>query len=319
MYKLRLSLSSLWMQGGEKEMDALKKGFDDIADHDDAMAKYEAGLFLLDKMQKIVDRSEAKSEARKSIFHKVAEIEEIRRAMKRVDFQRQKEASHWERNLWDQIYQMRINLEAECEKSKLERKVKQAEAASGRARITKLEAQLQVAQKNVLDLQGKLDASLVAAESTATEKATMSEELHKTGTALRNLKAEVELCTKNTQVQFEHFQRELDSAKARREELVNTLEPTLKLLFPSRSDGNDSVQLATELVPEGPAAVRRLSESVANISTCHALAVVKSHYPCIDLAAVEEGYATDCFKEDVERLLGEVAPPAAALIKDLDL
>uniref|UniRef100_A0A0E0KEZ9 Uncharacterized protein n=1 Tax=Oryza punctata TaxID=4537 RepID=A0A0E0KEZ9_ORYPU len=170
-------------------MDALKNGFHNSADHADATAMYEAGLLLLDKMQKIVDHSEPKSEALKSIFDNVAEIEEIRWAVRRA---------------W-------------CE------------------------------------------------------------------------------------------------------ELVKALEPTLKLLFPSRSDGKDSVQLVTELVPEGPAAICRLSESVANISACHALAVVKLHYPRIDLAAIEEGYAADCFEEDVEWLLGEVAPPAAALIKDLDL
>uniref|UniRef100_A0A0E0M6G6 Uncharacterized protein n=1 Tax=Oryza punctata TaxID=4537 RepID=A0A0E0M6G6_ORYPU len=164
-----------------------------------------------------------------------------------------------------------------------------------------------------------MDASLVASKSAAAEKAILTKELGEKEMALRNLKEEVELCTKNTQVQYEHFQRELDAAKTRSEELVKVLEPTLKLLFPSRCDGKDPVQLASELVPEGSVAVCRLSESVANISACNALAVVKSHYTRIDLAAVEEGYAADCSEEDVERLLGEVAPPAATLVKDLDL
>lgn len=52
----------------------------------------------------------------------------------------------------------------------------------------------------------------------------------------------------------------MDAAKGLHEELVKSVEPTLELFFPSRCKGKDLVQLATELVPEGPTAVRRLSE-----------------------------------------------------------
>uniref|UniRef100_A0A0E0M6R6 FRIGIDA-like protein n=1 Tax=Oryza punctata TaxID=4537 RepID=A0A0E0M6R6_ORYPU len=181
--------------------------------------------------------------------------------------------------------------------------VEQAEAFGGRARIAELELLLREAWESAQDLRGKLDAWLATSELAAAEKATLTKELGEKEMALCSLKEEIKLRTKNTQ----------DAAKTRCEELVKALEPTLKLLFPSRCDGKDPVQLALELVPEGSAVVRRLSESVANISACHALAVVKTYYPRINLTAVEEGYVADCFEEDMERLLGEVAPPAAAL------
>uniref|UniRef100_A0A0E0LU04 Uncharacterized protein n=1 Tax=Oryza punctata TaxID=4537 RepID=A0A0E0LU04_ORYPU len=161
--------------------------------------------------------------------------------------------------------------------------VEQVEATGGQARIAELQSQLQEARDDVQDLQGKLDASLATSELVAAVKVTLSVKLVKKGTALSNLQAE-----------------ESDAAKGLREELIKLLEPTLKLLFPSRCDGKDPVQLATELVSEGPTAVRRLSESVASINASHALAVVKSHYPFVDLAAVEEGHAADCSEEDVD-------------------
>uniref|UniRef100_A0A0E0LAQ2 Uncharacterized protein n=1 Tax=Oryza punctata TaxID=4537 RepID=A0A0E0LAQ2_ORYPU len=190
--------------GGKAEKDAMKKGFDDAADKDDAMAMYEAGLLLLQKMQKIIDRSDAKIEGKQE--------------------RGKLEAAEWKKLL------------------------EQAKVAGGQA-------------------------SLAVSESIAAEKATLLDELVK-DTALRNL-------------QCKHFQRELDAAKGLREELVKSLEPMLKLLFPSRCDGKDHVQLAAKLVPKEPVAVRRLSESVVGISASHTLAVVKSYYPRVNLASVK--------------------------------
>uniref|UniRef100_A0A0E0JYS1 Uncharacterized protein n=1 Tax=Oryza punctata TaxID=4537 RepID=A0A0E0JYS1_ORYPU len=188
-------------------------------------------------------------------------------------------------------------VEGEQERGKLEaaewkKLVVQAEAAGGQARIAELEPQLQEVRDDVQDMQVKLDASSLAAfESILAEKK---------DTALRNIQAEVELRAKNTQ--YEHFQGELDAGKGLREELMKSLERMLKLLFL-------------------PSWFRRgwLSESMAGISASHALVVVKSHYPRVNLAAVEEGYPADCSEEDVDRRLGEVAPLVAALVKDLGL
>uniref|UniRef100_A0A0E0MMP7 Uncharacterized protein n=1 Tax=Oryza punctata TaxID=4537 RepID=A0A0E0MMP7_ORYPU len=105
----------------------------------------------------------------------------------------------------------------------------------------------------------------------------------------------------------------MDVAKGLREELVKSLQLALKLLFSSRRDGKDPMQLAAELVPDRP------TVSVAGISASHALPVVKLRYPHVDLALVEEQYAADCSEEDMDRLLGEVAPLADALVKDLEL
>uniref|UniRef100_A0A0E0MLU7 Uncharacterized protein n=1 Tax=Oryza punctata TaxID=4537 RepID=A0A0E0MLU7_ORYPU len=117
-------------------------------------------------------------------------------------------------------------------------------------------------------------------------------------------------------MQYQYFQQELDAGKGLPEEMVKSLEPTLKLLFMSHCEGKDPVQLAVELVPERSVVVCWLSESVASISASHALGAVKSHYSRVDLGAVEEGYAAE---EDVDRLHGEVAPSAIVLVKDMDL
>uniref|UniRef100_A0A0E0JY54 Uncharacterized protein n=1 Tax=Oryza punctata TaxID=4537 RepID=A0A0E0JY54_ORYPU len=77
-------LQAAWFQGGKAEKDAMMKGFDDSANKEDATVMYEAGLVLLEKMQKIVDRSTAKSEALRSVFDNINEIEQIQRAMQRA-------------------------------------------------------------------------------------------------------------------------------------------------------------------------------------------------------------------------------------------
>uniref|UniRef100_A0A0E0C2E8 Uncharacterized protein n=1 Tax=Oryza meridionalis TaxID=40149 RepID=A0A0E0C2E8_9ORYZ len=51
--------------------------FNDAADKADCTTMYEAGLVLLEKMQKIVNRSTAKSEALRSVFDNITEIEQI--------------------------------------------------------------------------------------------------------------------------------------------------------------------------------------------------------------------------------------------------
>uniref|UniRef100_A0A0E0MEX4 Uncharacterized protein n=1 Tax=Oryza punctata TaxID=4537 RepID=A0A0E0MEX4_ORYPU len=153
--------------------------------------------------------------------------------------------------------------------------VDQAEATGWRAQIAELEAQLQEARQGMQDLQAKLDAAQATVKSN---------ELVKKHIAPRDLQLDWKL----------------DAAKGLHEELVKSLEPTLKMLFLSYCEGKDPVQLAVELVPDGPVAVRRLSESVANLIASHALAVVKSHYLRVDVHAVEEGYAADCSEEDVD-------------------
>uniref|UniRef100_A0A0E0BDA3 Uncharacterized protein n=1 Tax=Oryza glumipatula TaxID=40148 RepID=A0A0E0BDA3_9ORYZ len=99
-------------------------------------------------------------------------------------------------------------------------------------------------------------------------------------------------------------QRELDSVKAQREDLVKAQVTNLRVLFPSRGEGKDPFMMA---------GCRRMAESAARIATNHALAMVKSHYPWVDMAAVEEGYAADYSEEDVGWRLEEVAYAAAAL------
>uniref|UniRef100_A0A0E0D2Q3 RNA-directed DNA polymerase n=1 Tax=Oryza meridionalis TaxID=40149 RepID=A0A0E0D2Q3_9ORYZ len=112
-------------------------------------------------------------------------------------------------------------------------------------------------------------------ESDAAEKEQLAKDLKDKTTAFDNLQAGVDLRAENSRVQFEHFEREMWMAQARREELVESLAPTLRLLLPSWQEDKDPIQLAAKLIPEGSAACRRMSESAASISANHVLAVVK--------------------------------------------
>uniref|UniRef100_A0A0E0KZY9 DUF641 domain-containing protein n=1 Tax=Oryza punctata TaxID=4537 RepID=A0A0E0KZY9_ORYPU len=92
-----------------------------------------------------------------------------------------------------------------------------------------------------------LEKIRAVAESTFADRAAQSEKMVEKHTALCNLQVEVHMCAENAQIQYQQFQRELDTTKGLRDELVKLLEPTLKLLFPSRSEGKDLVQMAAEL------------------------------------------------------------------------
>uniref|UniRef100_A0A0E0FLT5 Uncharacterized protein n=1 Tax=Oryza nivara TaxID=4536 RepID=A0A0E0FLT5_ORYNI len=71
-------LQTAWFWGGgKKEKYAMITGFDDATDKADCTTMYEAGLVLLEKMQKIVNRSTAKSEALRSVFDNITEIKQI--------------------------------------------------------------------------------------------------------------------------------------------------------------------------------------------------------------------------------------------------
>uniref|UniRef100_A0A0E0M8V9 Uncharacterized protein n=1 Tax=Oryza punctata TaxID=4537 RepID=A0A0E0M8V9_ORYPU len=76
-------------------------------------------------------------------------------------------------------------------------------------------------------------------ELASAEKVVQTDELVKKHTAQRNLRGEVDQHMKNNLAQFQHFQRELDATKGLREELVQSLVPTLNLLFSSRCEGKD--------------------------------------------------------------------------------
>uniref|UniRef100_A0A0E0LB52 Uncharacterized protein n=1 Tax=Oryza punctata TaxID=4537 RepID=A0A0E0LB52_ORYPU len=84
-----------------------------------------------------------------------------------------------------------------------------------------------------------------------------------------------------------------------RGDLIEVLKPMLLLLFPSLDKEGDICAQAGGLLPEGSATMRHLSEVMATSGAGHALALVKSHYPRVDLEAVAEGYAVDCSDDDI--------------------
>lgn len=75
---------------------------------------------------------------------------------------------------------------------------------------------------------------------------------------------------------------------------MKSVVPTPRILFPSQGANEDPYAMVAELVLEGPAGCRRMAESAARTAVNHALAVVKSHYPRVNMTAVDEGYAADC-------------------------
>uniref|UniRef100_A0A0D3F2X4 Uncharacterized protein n=1 Tax=Oryza barthii TaxID=65489 RepID=A0A0D3F2X4_9ORYZ len=163
------------------------------------------------------------------------------------------------------------------------------------------------------------DNSRAATSAALAGKTALDDELKKLKTNFANLRREVDVRVENHRTRYEHFQRELDLAKSLRDDLVKSVVPTPRILFPSQGANEDPYAMVAELVPEGPAGCRRMAESAARTAANHALAVVKSHYPRVNMTAVDEGYAADCSKEDIDRLVVEVAPAAAALVNDLDL
>uniref|UniRef100_A0A0E0LA67 Uncharacterized protein n=1 Tax=Oryza punctata TaxID=4537 RepID=A0A0E0LA67_ORYPU len=113
------------------------------------------------------------------------------------------------------------------------------------------------------------------------EKKSLDEAFEKEAEVFRELRAEVVEREKNNQEQWEHFQHEVEAARAMRGDLIEVLKPMLPLLFPSLGKEGDIWAQVGRFLPEGSAAVRCLSEVTSISSTGHALAVVKSHYPWV--------------------------------------
>ena len=60
-------------------------------------------------------------------------------------------------------------------------------------------------------------------------------------------------------------------------------------------------------------------KDMALTATIQALAIVKSHYPGVDLRCFEEGYTVDVDEAKLEALSLEVEPTAESLVELLDL
>ena len=60
-------------------------------------------------------------------------------------------------------------------------------------------------------------------------------------------------------------------------------------------------------------------KDAATIGTIQALAMVKSHYPFVDLKHLEVGYAAGTDEDKLDALTSEVEPTAGTLVELLDL
>ena len=68
-----------------------------------------------------------------------------------------------------------------------------------------------------------------------------------------------------------------------------------------------------------PDQAKKLAKETAELSIPQTLALVKSHYPGLELEPVGEGTGEECTAERFKELLGEVTPVAKAISEDLDL
>ena len=68
-----------------------------------------------------------------------------------------------------------------------------------------------------------------------------------------------------------------------------------------------------------PDQAKKLPKESVELSVRHALALVKSHHPDLELGPVGDGAGEDCTTESFEELLKEVTPVAKAIREDLNL
>ena len=94
--------------------------------------------------------------------------------------------------------------------------------------------------------------------------------------------------------------------------------PVLDIAFPDAGkDANPPSRL--ELLKMAPERIRAHVREVALINADQALAVVKSHYPRVELDRFGEGYADGSTEDGVAALLEEVRPVSNLLVDNLEL
>ena len=95
-------------------------------------------------------------------------------------------------------------------------------------------------------------------------------------------------------------------------------DPVLEVFFPGFRERSD-VPARAELLEATPERVKTLIRDVALVSSDQALALVKSHYPRVDLQRVGEGFAADAGDEEIESLMVEARAISSIIVDDIDL
>ena len=118
--------------------------------------------------------------------------------------------------------------------------------------------------------------------------------------------------------QFADLEGRLKVANLALAEMEQAADPVLEVAFPDAGkDANPPPRL--ELLKMAPERIRAHLKEVALISADQVLAVVKSHYPRVDLVRFGEGYAEGATEEGVAALLEETRPVSSLLVDNLEL
>ena len=118
--------------------------------------------------------------------------------------------------------------------------------------------------------------------------------------------------------QFEFFKVEINHLQKVSDVMWEAADPILQMAF---SDGPEAEvpnawQERLKLVPDRLKTKMKRTMQTAMIQV---LAMVKSHYPGVELQRFEEGYTADVDEAKLEALSVEVEPTAESLVENLDL
>src|SRR6266540_267411 len=120
------------------------------------------------------------------------------------------------------------------------------------------------------------------------------------------------------QKQLESDLEEIRFLQAEQENLRETVVLILQKVFPGGSEveGSSAWLERLKLVPDR---VTMKVKDAATTGTIQALAMVKSHYPFIDLKRFEAGYAAGTDEDKLDALTSEMEPTAEVLVELINL
>ena len=123
---------------------------------------------------------------------------------------------------------------------------------------------------------------------------------------------------KKTLAQFKSFREENQVLRTSLDEYQGAAKSVLEVAFPSEYL-RESPSTRLEDLREAPQKLRKITWGTAVEAATQAFALVKSHYPRVDLHRFEEGYATDADDDKIDALTSEAHPVAELLVGDIHI
>ena len=120
-----------------------------------------------------------------------------------------------------------------------------------------------------------------------------------------------------TLAQFIDLEERLKTSRSSLEGLQEAADPMLKIAFPDAYEGG-SPPSRLELLKAAPGRLKAHIKEVALVSTDQALALMKSHYPRVDLQQLGEGFTEDVYEAKADSLIKDVRPISDLLVENLD-